>query len=155
MYLRTGQILSSDVSFLIKYRKLFGSIRILLGILFVIYPFSQYLDAHRSGSEDSSSWMFALIFFILYAVSALANGFRELQGNTPSFSLLRFFEITLNSFVAFYILIILFAVKLNAMTIFLLSLLALVIAVSTLRDMRYLSLQYYEKKQKLKNRNRK
>ena len=143
------------MSFLIKYHRLFGSIRILLGILFVIYPFSQYMKTSASGSQDSSSWMFALLFFILYAVSAIANGLRELQGKTPSFSLLRFFEITLNSFVALYIIIIIIAVKLNAISIFLFVLLTLVITISALRDMRYLSLQYYEKKQKLKERKKK
>ncbi len=140
---------------LIKYQKLFGAIRLLLGALFVIYPFSQYLISYRSGSPDTSSWIFALVFFILYAVSAFANGLRELQGKPPSFSLLRFFEITLNSFVALYIVIILFVLKLNAATLFLAILLTLVIAISALRDMRYLSLQYYEKKQKLKDKNRK
>ncbi len=140
---------------LIKYQKLFGAIRLLLGALFVIYPFSQYLISSRSGSPETSSWIFALVFFILYAVSAFANGLRELQGKPPSFSLLRFFEITLNSFVALYIVIILFVLKLNAATLFLAILLTLVITISALRDMRYLSLQYYEKKQKLKDKNRK
>jgi len=154
-YLRPVYLKHKTVSFLLKYKKLFGAIRILLGILFVVYPFSQYMKTHAEGSQDSDSWMFALIFFILYAVSAIANGLRELQNKVPSFNLLRFFEITLNSFVAIYIVIVIFAVKLNPASVVLFALLALVVAVSALRDMRFLSLQYYEKKQKLKEKGRK
>ncbi len=142
------------MTFLLKYNRLFGIIRILLGILFIIYPFSQYLDAMKNESSTSSSWMFALLFFILYAISALANGLREIQGKQPAFSLLRFFEVTLNSFVTIYIIIIILAVHLNPVTVFLFTLLDTVIAISALRDMRYISIQYYEKKETLKNKKR-
>ena len=141
------------MSTLIRYKKLFGSIRLLLGMLFVIYPFAQYLNSRNAQGEETSSWMFALLFFILYAISALANGIREIQGKQPAFSLLRFFEITLNSFIAVYLVIILFAVKLNHITVFLLAVLVLVVAISALRDMRYISIQYYDRKQKMKDKN--
>lgn len=140
------------MSFLIKYRKLFGIIRILLGLLFLLYPFSQYLKSGQEGGQDNTKWLFALIFFILYTLSAIANGLRELQGRTPAFTLLRFFEITLNSFVALYLLIIVFTVKLDVVAVILLLLSALVIAIAALRDMRYVSLQYYEKRQRLKEK---
>jgi hypothetical protein len=139
---------------LIKFKKLFGLIRILLAVMFVLYPFSQYLNSGDAGENNKSSWMFALLFFILYAISALANGLREIRGEQPAFSLLRFFEITLNSFVAVYLIILLFALKLNPSVIILFIILAMVLAVSTLRDMRYISLQYYERKQKLNEKNK-
>ncbi len=126
-----------------------------MGVLFVIYPFSQFMKSREAGSQESSSWMFALFFFILYAVSAIANGLRELQDKPPSFSLLRFFEVTLNSFVAVYLLILLFVLKLNSVSFSLLLILIIVIAISAIRDMRYLSLQYYEKKQMLQQKRKK
>ena len=135
---------------MIKYKKLFGTIRILLGIIFLIYPAYEFLNQQGFQSEESARWLFVFIFFLLYAYSAINNGIKEIGGNPPAFNLVRFFEAAMNGFVSLYLIIIIIAANINANGKFLLVLLALLTLISMVRDLRIISLQYYEKKQKLK-----
>lgn len=135
----------------IKYKKLFGVIRILLGILFLIYPLMEFLKGTGEKSMDHQKWLFALFFFLLYAVSAVKNGIHELRNVNPSFDLLRFFEASMNGFIALYLVIVTFAIKSSFFTSTVLLLLVLILILSLVRDLRILSLQYYERRQQTRN----
>lgn len=135
---------------MIKYKKLFGTIRIFLGMLFFIYPAYEFFQQGGMQSEESIRWLFVFIFFLIYAYSAIRNGIRELGGHNPAFNLPRFFEASLNGFISIYIIILLIVADLNGYAKFLLFMLTLLTIVSMIRDMRYISLQYYEKKQRAK-----
>ena len=136
---------------LIKYRKIFGLIRILLGILLFAYPLIEFLNDGGLTGVNQQRWLFAMFFFLLYAISSIKNGVREIMGSLPAFDFLRFFEIALNGFMSIYVIIIAIAMKSSSMTMMLLLLFALLLFVSMLRDMRILSLQYYQKKKAMKN----
>jgi hypothetical protein len=129
---------------LIKYKKFFGTFRILLGILYLAYPLSEYLKL--SESSDKQKWVFAIFFFVLYSFSAIKNGFKEIKDELPSFDLLRFFEIAMNGFISIYLLIVTVATRPSAFTFIFLIILAVLLALSMLRDLRLFSLQYYIRK---------
>lgn len=135
---------------MIKYKKLFGTIRILLGMLFFIYPAYEFFQQGGMQSEESMRWLFVFIFFLIYSYSAIRNGIRELGGQNPAFNLPRFFEASMNGFISVYIIILLIAADLNGYAKFLLFILSLLTLLSMIRDLRYISLQYYEKKQRAK-----
>lgn len=101
-------------------------------------------------SEESMRWLFVFIFFLIYAWSAIRNGIRELGGENPAFNLARFFEASMNGFLSIYIIILLIVAELNGYAKFLLFILFLLTLLSMIRDLRYISLQYYEKKQRAK-----
>ncbi len=136
---------------LIKYQKIFGIIRILLGIVFFSYPLIEFMNDEGLTGPNHQRWLFAMFFFLLYAISSIKNGVREIMGTLPAFDFLRFFEIALNGFMAIYVAIIAFAMESTSLTLFLLLLIALILFISMLRDMRILSLQYYERKRSMKD----
>lgn len=133
---------------MIKYRKLFGIIRIFLGILFFMYPAFEFFRNGDLQSEESFRWLFVMLFFLAYAYSSVRNGVREIGGFNPAFNLLRFFEASLNGFISLYLLILVFASSMSGYAKFFLIVLALVTILNMVRDVRIISLQYYEKKQK-------
>jgi hypothetical protein len=135
---------------MIKYKKLFGTIRILLGALFLIYPAYEFFNQGGEQSEETMRWVFVFFFFLLYSYSAVRNGVRELAGELPAFNLPRFYEASMNGFISAYLLILIFASQLNGYAKFLLILLTLLTLLSMIRDLRIISLQYYERKQKLR-----
>jgi hypothetical protein len=135
---------------MIKYKKLFGIIRILLGMLFFIYPAYEFFQQGGIQSEESMRWLFVFIFFLVYAYSAIRNGIREIGGLDPAFNLPRFFEASMNGFISIYIIILLIVAELNGYAKFLLFILTLLTLISMIRDLRYISLQYYDKKQRAK-----
>lgn len=133
---------------MIKYKKLFGIIRIFLGMLFLIYPAFEFFQQGGMQSEESMRWLFVFIFFLVYSFSAVRNGIREVGGQNPAFNFIRFFEASMNGFISVYIIIILIASRLNSYAKFMLFILIILTLFSMIRDIRYISLQYYEKKQR-------
>jgi hypothetical protein len=131
---------------MIHYKKLFGTIRILLGILFFAYPAIEYFNSGEMQSESSMRWLFVMIFFIAYAYSSIRNGIREIGGYQPAFNLLRFFEASMNGFIAVYIVILLFAASINNIIKFPLFILFLLTFLSMVRDIRIISIQYLDRK---------
>ncbi len=134
---------------LIKYRKLFGFIRLILGVIFFSYPLIEFVKANTADSINQQKWLFALFFFLLYMISAVKNGFRELSGKLPSFDLLRFFEIAMNGFMALYMILISIAAKAGFATTLAIFFLALILILNMVRDLQIVSFQYYEKKNRL------
>ena len=135
---------------MIKYKKLFGTIRILLGVLFLSYPAYEFFNQENAQSEETMRWVFVFFFFLLYAYSAVRNGVRELAGELPAFNLPRFFEASMNGFISIYLLILIFAAKLNGYARFLLVILTLLTIFTMVRDLRIISFQYYERRRKMK-----
>ncbi len=133
---------------LIKYQRLFGVIRIIAGLIFFIYPIRYSLTAEHTLQEDRVRWLFVLFFFTVYAISAVRNGIREINREMPHFNLLRFFEASMNGFVSAYLLIVLFTAKLNGYAQFFLFILTAILILSMVRDVRMISLQYYDKRKK-------
>ncbi len=133
---------------MIKYRKFFGIIRIFLGILFFLYPTYEFFNQDDLQSEESTRWLFVMLFFLAYAYSSVKNGIREIGGFNPAFNLLRFFEASLNGFLSLYLLILVFSSKMSNYAKFFLVILILITFLNMVRDIRILSLQYFEKKQK-------
>ena len=133
---------------MVRFNKLFGIIRIILGLLFLMYPTFEFFNQGGLQSEKNTRWLFVFIFFLIYAYSAVRNGLRELAGNPPAFNLSRFFEASLNGFISVYLIILIFATGLNSYAKFLLALLAITTLLSMIRDIRILSMQYYERKQR-------
>lgn len=139
---------------MINYKKLFGSIRVFLGILVISYPIMEYMKVQNNqfSIEQNIRWLFVFLFFLLYSWSAIQNGIRELKGELPKFNLPRFFEASMNGFLGIYMLIFLFFQQLNGYAKFMLALVALITLTNMVRDLRIISLQYYEKRQKMKSR---
>ena len=133
---------------MIKYRKFFGIIRIFLGILFFMYPAYEFFSQGDLQSEESFRWLFVMLFFLAYAYSSVKNGIREIGGLNPAFNLLRFFEASMNGFLSLYLLILVFASEMSGFANFFIIILALITIFNMVRDIRIISLQYYEKKQK-------
>lgn len=131
-----------------QYKKIFGIIRILLGILFFLYPTYEFLNQNGTQSDDSIRWLFVMIFFMLYSYSAIRNGIRELGGIQPAFNLPRFFEASMNGFLSIYLFILFFVSEMNASAKIILFILALATLFSMIRDIRIISLQYLERKQR-------
>lgn len=134
---------------LIKYQRLFGIIRIIAGLLFFIYPVRYSLSAENTAGEDKLRWLFVLFFFTIYAISAIRNGIREINRTLPHFNLLRFFEASMNGFVSAYLLIVLFTADLNGFAWFFVFLLTIILILSMVRDVRMISIQYYDRKRKV------
>lgn len=135
---------------LIKYRKFFGVARIFLGIIFFSYPLIEFLNDGGLSGANQQRWIFAIFFFLLYAISSIKNGIREIMGTLPAFDFLRFFEIAMNGFMSVYVAIIAFAMDSSSLTLGLLLLFAIMLFISMLRDLRILSIQYYERRQAMK-----
>lgn len=133
-----------------KYRRTFGIIRIFLGILLLVYPVYEYLQQKGELSEDSMTLLFVMIFFLLYSYSAISNGIREISLQMPAFNLLRFFEAAMNGFLGLYLLIITVAMKIAITAKILILLLAIIIIVNMVRDLRLISIQYVEKRRNQK-----
>ncbi len=135
---------------LFKYRKYFGALRIFFGLVFFFFPVYEMIRNASESGPDFSRWGFILFFFLLYSVSAISNGIKEINEQMPGFHLLRFFEASLNGFIAIYLLILIFSLELDFGAKFLFLLLNLVLIIAMVRDLRLISLQYYEKKKKKK-----
>ncbi len=135
---------------MIKLKKLFGTIRIILGVLFLGYPAYEFFNQETAQSEESMRWVFVFFFFLLYAYSAVRNGVRELAGELPAFNLPRFFEASMNGFISFYLIILIIASSLNGYARFMLLVLTLLTIFTMVRDLRIISLQYYDRKRKMK-----
>lgn len=133
-----------------RSKKLFGFLRIILGILFFIYPANEFFKQGGMHSEESMRWLFVMLFFLIYSYSAIRNGLREIGGFPPAFNLTRFYEAAMNGFISIYMFILLFVSGLNLYAKVLLLVLALLTLISMIRDIRIISLQYLEKKQKLR-----
>jgi hypothetical protein len=133
---------------LIKYQRFFGILRIISGVIFIIYPVQNYLNMEETSSEDDLRSFFVMLFFAIYAISAIRNGILELSRKMPLFNLFRFFESAMNGFVSVYLFIILFTAELNAYAKFLIFILASVLLLSMIRDTRLISVQYYDKRKK-------
>ncbi len=133
---------------MIQQKKTFGLIRIFLGILFFIYPAYEFFSLGGTQSEESIQWLFVMLFFLAYSYSAVRNGIREIGGFLPAFNIFRFFEASMNGFISIYLIILIFASNLNGYAKFLLVILCLLTLFSMVRDIKIISLQYFEKKQK-------
>lgn len=131
-----------------KYRKLFGIIRILLGILYLLFPGYEYFRQGGELSELSMTLLFVFLFFLLYSLSAIRNGILELNKVLPAFNLLRFFEAAMNGFIGLYILIISVYMKISSSTKIFFVLLALIIIMHMIRDLKLISIQYYDRRRK-------
>jgi hypothetical protein len=138
--------------FIFKYRKQFAVLRIILGILYLYYPLNEFILKDKKLPEGQEQWIIVVFFFLLYTISAINNGIKEFKGDLPSFNLLRFFEVSMNGLIALYLLIIIFAVKLAPAIIFFLLVLNALIIVGFVRDLRILSIQYYDKRRKMKDK---
>ncbi len=131
---------------IIKYRKHFGVIRILLGILFLIFPVYEYLRRGGEISEESMSLLFVMVFFMLYSYSAIKNGIRELGDIMPAFDLFRFFEAAMNGFMGLFFLILTFSKSIPGLGKIVFFILTVITILNMVRDMRLISLQYVEKR---------
>jgi hypothetical protein len=138
--------------FIFKYRKHFAILRIILGILYLYYPLNEFILKDKKLPEGQEQWIIVVFFFLLYTISAINNGIKEFKGDLPSFNLLRFFEVSMNGLIALYLLIIIFAVKLAPAIIFFLLILDALIIIGFVRDLRILSIQYYDKRRKMKDK---
>jgi hypothetical protein len=138
--------------FIFKYRKQFAVLRIILGILYLYYPLKEFILKDKKLPEGQEQWIIVVFFFLLYTISAINNGIKEFKGDLPSFNLLRFFEVSMNGLIALYLLIIIFAVKLAPAIIFFLLVINALIIVGFVRDLRILSIQYYDKRRKMKDK---
>ena len=131
-----------------KYRRIFGIIRILLGILFSSYAGYQYFQQGGPISEEKMTMLFVMVFFLMYSYSAIRNGVRELNENMPAFNLLRFFEAAMNGFIGLYFLILIFTLELLPTVRFIFLLVDIIIVVSMVRDLRIISIQYFDRRRK-------
>ena len=129
-----------------KYRKQFGVIRIILGILFMVFPVYEYLRRGGEFSEESVSLLFVMAFFLIYSFSAIKNGIRELSDILPAFDLFRFFEAAMNGFMGMFFLILIFAKSIPPVGKFVFIILAGITIISMIRDLRLISIQYFDKK---------
>ena len=129
-----------------KYRRVFGLIRILLGVVFTSYAAYYYFQENGSISEESMTMLFVFSFFLMYSFSSIRNGVRELNENMPAFNLLRFFEAAMNGFIGFYFLILIFTLDLLFTVRILFLLIDIVIIISMVRDLRIISIQYFDRK---------
>ena len=137
---------------LFKYRKIFGIIRILLGILFIIYPGYYYFSQETILSEQGMTIFFVFVFFLLYAYSAIRNGIQEINENLPAFNMLRFFEASMNGFIGLYFLILVFTLKIPMHVKVLFFLITIVIIIAMVRDIKLISIQYIERKRNQVNK---
>jgi len=135
---------------MLKYKKVFGLIRLFLGMTLFIYPAYEFFRKGGLNGEEGFRWLFIFVFFLLYAYSSIRNGFRELAGLWPKFNLPRFFEASMNGFISLYLLILIIGSRLNSTTKFLLLFLFVLFLFSMIRDLRMISIQYYDRKQKLR-----
>lgn len=129
-----------------KYRKHFGIIRILLGILFLVFPVYEYLRRGGEISEESMTLLFVMVFYLMYSYSAIKNGIRELNNNMPSFDLFRFFEAAMNGFMGLFFLILTFSKSIAPAGKFFVFILAVLTIANMIRDLRLISIQYVEKR---------
>lgn len=136
-----------------KYRRIFGFIRIFLGITFTSYAAYYYFQENGPISEESMTMLFVLVFFLMYSFSSIRNGIREINDNMPAFNLLRFFEAAMNGFIGLYFLILIFTLELLPTVRFLFLIIDLAIILSMVRDLRIISIQYYDKKRQQSNKN--
>ena len=133
-----------------KYRKAFGALRFMLGFLFLAYPVIEFLNNYSASQDEHFTWLFAIFFFLLYTISATRNGIKEFNLDWPHFNLLRFFEIALNGFISLYLVILIFWLELRPFGITLFILAVVILIIHTFRDIRLLSIQYYDRKKKAK-----
>lgn len=133
---------------LFKYRKHFGIFRIFLGILLALTAGYYYFQQTGPVSEEKMTILFVLIFFLMYSYSAIRNGISEFNENMPAFNLLRFFEAAMNGFLGLYLLILVFTMNVNIPVRMVILLLDILIIISMVRDLRIISIQYYDRKRK-------
>ncbi|MCK4920559.1 MAG: hypothetical protein KAS71_05900 [Bacteroidales bacterium] len=136
-----------------KYRRIFGFFRILLGITFTSYAAYYYFQENDPISEDSMTMLFVLVFFLMYSFSSIRNGIREINENMPAFNLLRFFEAAMNGFIGLYFLILIFTLELLPTVRFLFLIIDVAIVISMVRDLRIISIQYFDRKRQRTNKN--
>ena len=134
-----------------KKKKLFAILRIFYGIALFLFPLNEYIiKNHGLPPEGQEQWIFVVFFFFIYAFSSVNNGIKEWQGKLPAFNLLRFFEVSMNGLISGYAIILLVTYKLNPLSLFLLIFFTAGLILSFVRDLRILSLQYYERKKNAK-----
>jgi len=137
---------------LFKYRRIFGIFRILLGVTFTSYAAYYYFQQSGPISEDKMTMLFVLVFFLMYSYSSIHNGIREINENLPAFNLLRFFEAAMNGFIGLYFLILIFTIELLPAVRFIFLLIDILIVISMVRDLKLISIQYYDRKRQLHNK---
>lgn len=137
---------------LFKYRRIFGFFRIFLGLTFISYAAYFYFQQSGPISEELMTMLFVLVFFLMYSYSSIRNGIREINENLPAFNLLRFYEAAMNGFIGLYFLIRIYVMDLlPGVKIFFL-LIDIAIIVSMVRDLKIISIQYYDRKRQLHNK---
>lgn len=137
---------------LFKYRRIFGFFRIVLGVTFTSYAAYYYFKESGPISEEKMTMLFVLTFFLMYSYSSIRNGIRELNENLPAFNLIRFFEAAMNGFIGLYFLILIITMEiLPAVRVFFL-IIDIAIIVSMVRDLKIISIQYYDRKREIQNK---
>ncbi|MCF8381359.1 MAG: hypothetical protein K9H49_17430 [Bacteroidales bacterium] len=139
---------------LFQYRRLFGIFRILLGILFTTVTAYFYFQKSGPVSEESMEMLFVFLFFLMYSYSSIRNGIREINENLPAFNLLRFYEAAMNGFIGLYFLILIFTLDLLPGVRVLFLIIDIAIVLSMVRDLKIISIQYYDKKKEQSKKNK-